>query len=581
MSEMIAVPALRSAGVGLLISLTAPAFAQAAAEKSAAAMPISAGNAKLAIPVFAIGSLLVIAIIVLAWRQPRRRRPRASIARPAVKETPPPRLSLRGTPAPPRAGDAVDADAIADTKTASAERLRATPAPPAIEHTEEFGADFYDEVARLLHDELQKNPGRRDLRFKLMEVYASAEQREAFVEQTRHYLLVLGGQLDPYWPRIVRMGLELAPETGLYTEMPPLAPPSASLAARKQTGTQGRRYYDGVNQMTLNAAQAELQDAYKHLREDLDFWASVQLLCETQLAPPAPLQAAPALSGFLGGAQIYFKDERQRPHHDTAILSALGQVVIAQRMGKRRVVAGGLHDGHVRTVARAAQALGLECTVYLHESEQSDPAALTELQQRGAAIMSARDSILGAAAETQLQTLADSLDDAAGSFYVCPLAAGPMPYPTIVRDLQGLAGRSLRTQITARAGRLADAVLVSTADGMHAVGLLHPFLTTTIDLYCVESAQNLSRSSRERYSREHSWLRASERVQYSSLSPEVARFAAQFCLPEDWHEMHSAGGEVLAETFRIARTMSPEQILVAVIPADVDLQQRYQTAIAA
>lgn len=327
--------------------------------------------------------------------------------------------------------------------------------------------------------------------------------------------------------------------------------------------------------MLLSSVQLELQEAYKTQRQDLGFWKSVQSLCEPHIAAASSLSAAPQLSAYLGGARLYFKNERQRPLADAAKISAVGQVVLAQRMGRKRIVAGGMEDGHGFAIVAAARQLGMDCTLHIHEQEQQlFRDEIAQVEMLGATLKVVRDTVLGAGASTQTQALADSLDDRERSFWISPLAAGPHPYPMIVRDLQGLSGRNLRAQIVKQTGRMPDALIVSTADGMHAVGLLQPFLKSSVRLFCIEAVQDQQRSSRERFTREHSWLRATERVRYGSVAADVARFAAAQCLPDGWNRLHEPGGEVLAEAFGIARTLTPEQIVVVVIPFDGEAQQR-------
>lgn len=537
------------------------------------ASPTSTGNASIALPIFGVAALIIVVLLVRAVMRPKQS---AALARMrAAKPAAAPRTAGGDTALP----SASPASVLTrhDVHAAQSERLRAaTPAQVLDEpQHEEFGADFYDEVARLLRSELDKHPARRDLRFKLLEVYASAHQREHFIEQTQRYIEVLNGQLDSYWPRIVEMGLELAPETGLYTAMPPLATPDLQVIGVAKIGhNEGRRFYDGVNPMTLGMAQAEIQDAYKQRREDPAFWQRVQELSEPQLAIMPPIIALDALSHYLGGAQIYVEDGRDRSPSEAAVLGAVGQIVLAQTMGKQRIVCGGLEDAHALTAARTARALGLACTVYVDQRRNRHATLVTQLQELGAELMPVREAALGDVAQTQLQTLSDALEDTRRSFYVCPLAAGPAPYPMIVRDMQGVAGRMLRTRIHGLLGRLPDALLVSSADGMHAVGLLHPFLTSTMALHCVDAFEDHARSSRERFAREHSWLRATERVRYAAVAWDVAAFFARHARPVELQGLHLAGGEVLAEAFRLARELSHEQTLLVVIPAD----QRNDTA---
>jgi tryptophan synthase beta subunit len=218
-------------------------------------------------------------------------------------------------------------------------------------------------------------------------------------------------------------------------------------------------------------------------------------------------------------------------------------------------------------VARAAQRLGLESTIVVTQGDQAARGdEMARLAHAGAKLHVVPDGI-GGKNEGQRAGLALALEHGPGTLFVSPLSASPFPYPAIVRELQGLSGLELKSQVHKLIERLPDGVIVSASDGMPAVGFLQAFLgSNDVKLFCVEAATGGSRT--HRLGREHGWLRASGRVRYSSVPDEVARFAARYCMPDGAGELELGGGEVLVETFTLAKQFTPKQVVVVVLPAD-------------
>lgn len=437
----------------------------------------------------------------------------------------------------------------------------------ASEAVQEIGSDFYEEVVSLLEAELSQHPQRSDLRFKLLEMYAAIDRKTQFVELAHRHVRAEKGEQDPYWRRIAEMGRQLVPDDALFVEVG-----VATEAATKPAGEapkQSRRYYDSVNQRLLGALQSELHKAYQDLRQDAQFWNRLRELCAEVIGPRAPVVHAAKLTSFVGGAQIYVKNDVERPLSDAATIGAVGQALIAKALGRSRVIAGLAGDGHALAVARAARMLGLEPNIVVTEREQEHRAAeLAGVTELGARLLVIPDGVPGVTTESQRGALAQALDDGAGTLYLSALAAGPFPYPVIIQELQGLAGRELKSQVSTLAGRAPDGIIVSTADGISAIGFLQAFLgAREVKLYCVETRARGAEGP-QLLEREHAWLRATGRVRYSSVPDEVARFAARYCLPDGVGGLHLAGGQVLVETFTLSRQFTREQVVVVVIPAE-------------
>ena len=443
------------------------------------------------------------------------------------------------------------------------------PVPPRSlieEPTQEIGADFYDEVVGLLRVELARSSHRHDLRFKLLEVYAATDRRDAFVALAEEHRKSLENPREGYWPQIVELGRRVAADHPLFART---AEESAAAEPDGAAPRNFRRWHDALDPQKLSAAQVEIHNAYQGLRMDADFWRDLREHCLALSGEPTPLVFARRLSLFVGGARIYVRNESRRATRDSSVVSAVGQALLAKSMGRKTLLAATQGDGHALAIARIARRLGLQAQILSTDSEQS--ARAEELE--AAAESDARIEIVpdGYAPSTEGQRIAmmRALEDPT-SLYISPLAAGPFPYPVIVRELQGLHGRELRAQVQAQAGRSPDGVIVSASDGMPAIGFLQAFLgLTDTQLFCVEAG--IGKGSRHhRLAREHAWLRATGRVRYCSVPEEVATFAAHYCLPDHTDSLHLTGGEVLVETFTLARQFKAEQVVVVVVPADPD-----------
>lgn len=445
--------------------------------------------------------------------------------------------------------------------------------PPAaakveVENPPEVGSDFYEEIVGLLEAELSRNKHRQDLRFKLLEVYAATDRREAFVALAETHRLASAereGVTDPYWDQIIELGQRVAPDHALFQpKADPAAPAAPSTTAPPQ---KFRRYYDSLNQQQLGAAQVEIHKTYQALRQDPAFWRELHEHAVALLGEPAPLQHSAKLSRFIGGAQIYVRNDSRRPPAHAAFISAIGQALLARAMGIKCLVAAPQGAGHALAVASIAQKLGIEARLLMTGTEQTEHTPeMAAAVERGAVIEFLPESL--AANESQRQALSRAIAAPAQMLYVSPLAAGPFPYPVIIREVQGVFGLELKAQLSALIGRAPDGLIVSATDGMPTIGFLQPYLgLSSVRLFCVESASD-GLGAHQRLRREHAWLQATRRVRYSPVPEEVARFAARYCLPDHVDSLNRAGGEVLVETFTLSRQFTAEQAVVVIIPAE-------------
>ena len=227
---------------------------------------------------------------------------------------------------------------------------------------------------------------------------------------------------------------------------------------------------------TLMAPLVELERAYARARRDRAFRSRLRALLRDYAGRPTPLFFATRLTEHAGGARIYLKREDLCHTGAHKINNVLGQALLAQRMGKSRVIAETGAGQHGVATATAAALLGLECEVYMG-TEDVERQALNVFRMR----------LLGARVhpvDTGSRTLKDAINEALRdwvtnvrtTYYLLGSALGPHPYPMMVRDLHVVIGQETRRQARATIGRLPDALVACVGGGSNAIGLFHPFI---------------------------------------------------------------------------------------------------------
>ncbi len=240
---------------------------------------------------------------------------------------------------------------------------------------------------------------------------------------------------------------------------------------RGQFGVYGGRYVPE----TLIPALEELEAAYADARRDPAFAAEVSRYLRTLCGRPTPLYLARRLTATLGGARIYLKREDLLHTGAHKINNTVGQVLLAVRMGKRRIIAETGAGQHGVATAATAAAFGLPCEVYMG-TEDMDRQALNVFRMR---LLGARVVPVDGGSRTLKDAINEALRDwvtnVRDTFYVIGSVVGPHPYPTLVRDFQSVIGREAREQIQAAEGRLPDCCVACVGGGSNAMGLFHPF----------------------------------------------------------------------------------------------------------
>ena len=240
---------------------------------------------------------------------------------------------------------------------------------------------------------------------------------------------------------------------------------------------------------TLMPLILELEGAYAAAKRDPAFQTEIDRHLKHYVGRPSPLYFAERMSAHLGGARIYFKREDLNHTGAHKVNNVLGQILLAQRMGKRRVIAetgAGMHG--VATATLCAK-FGLQCIVYMGvvDVERQKP-NVQRMQALGAEV---RPVTSGS------QTLKDAMNEAlrdwvtnvADTFYCIGTVAGPHPYPMMVRDFQCIIGTETREQMMGAEGRLPNSLIACIGGGSNAMGLFHPFLDEVeVEIYGVEAA---------------------------------------------------------------------------------------------
>jgi tryptophan synthase beta subunit len=239
---------------------------------------------------------------------------------------------------------------------------------------------------------------------------------------------------------------------------------------------------------TLMVALRELEDAYAQLKDDLSFQAELDALLRDYVGRPTPLYHAERLTERLGGAQIWLKREDLCHTGAHKINNAIGQALIARRLGKPRIIAETGAGQHGVATATVCAMLDLECVVYMGaEDIRRQSLNVFRMKMLGAEVRSI---------EAGSRTLKDAINEALrdwianveNTHYLIGSAVGPHPFPTIVRDLQSVIGQEARVQFLEQCGRLPDVVMACVGGGSNAIGLFHPFHDDPVRLIGVEAA---------------------------------------------------------------------------------------------
>ena len=240
---------------------------------------------------------------------------------------------------------------------------------------------------------------------------------------------------------------------------------------------------------TLVPVLDELATAYNELKADASFWSEFELLSREYVGRPTPLYLAESLSRHCGPAQIFLKREDLAHTGAHKINNALGQGLLAKRMGKHRVIAETGAGQHGVATAAVCAMFGLNCIIYMGEEDIARQSLnVFRMKLMGAEVIPVSSGS---------QTLKDAINEAIRdwvtnpreSYYLLGSVVGPHPYPIIVRDFQSIIGKEARQQILDKRGRLPDYIIACVGGGSNAIGIFYPFLEDkNVKLIGVEAA---------------------------------------------------------------------------------------------
>ncbi|MDQ7851233.1 MAG: tryptophan synthase subunit beta [Armatimonadota bacterium] len=254
----------------------------------------------------------------------------------------------------------------------------------------------------------------------------------------------------------------------------------------------GRRGYFGAFggrfvPETVIPALEELEGAYARLRRDGTFGERYRQYLRTYAGRPTPLFFAARLSRALGALRIYLKREDLLHTGAHKITNALGQALLAQAMGKNRIIAETGAGQHGVATATAAALLGLQCVVYMGTEDMArQHLNVVRMRLLGAEVVPV-DSGSRTLKDAINEALRDWVTNVHTTFYVIGSVVGPHPYPTIVRDLQSVIGKEARAQVLEAEGRLPDVAVACVGGGSNAIGLFHAFRDDPVRLVGVEA----------------------------------------------------------------------------------------------
>ena len=354
---------------------------------------------------------------------------------------------------------------------------------------------------------------------------------------------------------------------------------------------------------TLMPLILELEQAYKDAKADPGFHAELAELNTHYAGRPSPLYFAERLTEHFGGAKIFFKRDELNHTGSHKINNCLGQMQVARRMGKTRIIAETGAGQHGVAVATVAARFGLPCVVYMGATDiERQKPNVFRMKLLGAEIVPVTSGT-GTLKDAMNEALRDWVANVENTFYIIGTAAGPHPYPEMVRDFQSIIGKELREQMMELEGRLPDSLVACIGGGSNAIGLFHPFLDDKdVAIYGVEAAghglntpdhaaslsggkpgvlhgnrtyllQNEDGQINEGHSisagldypgigPEHSWLNDTGRVTYVSATDKEALEAFQLCTQMEGIIPALEPSHALSYVGKLAPTLPSSHLLV-------------------
>jgi tryptophan synthase beta chain len=240
---------------------------------------------------------------------------------------------------------------------------------------------------------------------------------------------------------------------------------------------------------TLMPLVLELNQAYEAAKADPSFQAELDDFLTHYVGRPSPLYFAERLTAHHGAANIWFKRDELNHTGAHKINNCMGQILVAMRMGKKRIIAETGAGQHGVATATVCARFGLQCVVYMGAADvQRQSPNVFRMKLLGAEVIPVTSG-RGTLKDAMNEAMRDWVTNVADTYYLIGTAAGPHPYPAMVRDFQAVIGREARAQMLARREKLPDAVVAAIGGGSNAIGLFHPFIEDAgVRLIGVEAA---------------------------------------------------------------------------------------------
>jgi tryptophan synthase beta chain len=354
---------------------------------------------------------------------------------------------------------------------------------------------------------------------------------------------------------------------------------------------------------TLMPLILELEQAYKDAKNDPEFKKELDYYLKYYVGRPSPLYFAERMTEELGGAKIYFKRDELNHTGAHKINNCIGQILLAKRMGKTRIIAETGAGQHGVATATVCARFGLPCTVYMgaKDIERQSPNVF-RMKLLGAEVKPV-ESGSRSLKDAMNEALRDWVTNVEDTFYIIGTAAGPHPYPELVRDFQSVIGKEAKEQIMEAEGRLPDLLIAAIGGGSNAIGLFHPFLDDmNVAITGVEAAGHGVHTGKHAASLtagapgvlhgnrtyllmdddgqikeadsisagldypgigpEHSWLKDIGRVDYVAITDKEALDAFKLCSECEGIIPALEPSHALAHVMKVAPEMSRDKIII-------------------
>ncbi len=254
---------------------------------------------------------------------------------------------------------------------------------------------------------------------------------------------------------------------------------------------------------TLMPALYELEEAYLDARKDPTFLKELQKLLNNYVGRPTPLYLASRLSEQLGNLKVYLKREDLNHTGAHKINNTIGQVLLARRMGKKRIIAETGAGQHGVATATAAALFGMECDIYMGEIDIERQALnVFRMKMLGARVIPVKSGSK-TLKDAVNETIRDWVTNIKHTHYIIGSVVGPHPYPMIVRDFQAIIGQETREQIVELEGKIPDILVACVGGGSNSIGLFYPFFDDSVEFIGVEAAGETDPASTEQKEIKH------------------------------------------------------------------------------